>query len=340
MSRLPLYIKAFLFRIAQTIGRYCDLYLSTPLPQRVSFTRRIPSIVGNIPGTFNLLFYTPPTYLSPSSSSSKKYPLLINFHGGGYTIGSAADDARWATEVVKRTGGVVVSVDYRLAPSYPFPTGIEDCVSAILYLWKYAEELKLDIKRTAFSGFSAGGNFCYAAAFRLFEEVERLRDEGDVEEGKVVGIASFYPAVDWTKGRAERQASNPNFTPIIHPVFGTLFDEAYLYPKPDMSSPLLSPGLAPDLLLRDALPENLVIITCWGDSLLGEGGGFRERLRLLGKRVDGYMVQEAVHGWDKWPSWWKGNVTRDEAYQSAAESLKEFWSQMQEIRKRRRRLAA
>lgn len=140
------------------------------------------------------------------------------------------------------------------------------------------------------------------------------------------GLVSFYPAVDWTKSRAERQESNPNFTPIINPVFATLFDEAYLYPKPDMTSPLLSPGLAPDELLREALPEDLVIITCWGDSLLVEGEKFRERLRGLGKRVDGYMVEGVVHGWDKWPSWWKGNVTRDQAYKSAAESLKEFWS--------------
>ncbi|PMD34759.1 alpha/beta-hydrolase [Hyaloscypha variabilis F] len=331
MSRVSLHIKAFLFRIAQTIGRYCDLYLSLPLPQSVSFTRRIQATVGNVPGSFNLLFYTPPSYSqnSPPSASSEKYPVLINFHGGGYTIGHAADDARWATEVVKRTGGLVVSVDYRLAPSYPFPTGIEDCVSAVLYLWKHAEELNLDISRTAFSGFSAGGNFTYTAAFRLHEELKKLRAEGEIGEdevGELVSLVSFYPAVDWTKTRAERQASNPNFTPIINPLFGLLFDDAYLYPKPDMSSPLLSPGLAPDQLLRDALPKDLVIITCWGDSLLAEEEKFRERLKGQGKRVDGYMVEGVVHGWDKWPSWWKGNVSTDEAYKSAAESLKEFWS--------------
>jgi len=333
MSRLNLYIQAFLFRIAQTIGRYCDLYLSFPLPQRVSFTRRIQSTVGKVPGSFNIVFYTPPSYdrnpFSSSPSKSKEYPLLINFHGGGYTIGNAQDDARWATEVVKRTGGVVVSVDYRLAPAYPFPTGIEDCVSAVLYLWQHAEELNLDISRTAFSGFSGGGNFSYAAAFRLHEELKKLNTEDklpDSEVGKLVSIVTFYPAVDWTRPRAERNASNPNFTPIINPVFHGLFEQSYLYPKPDMHSPFLSPGLAPDQLLRDALPQNMVMITCWGDGLLVEGEKFRERLRALGKRVDGHIVDGVVHGWDKWPSWWNGNVTRDEAYKSAAESLKEFWS--------------
>jgi acetyl esterase/lipase len=333
MSRLSLYIKVYLFRIAQTIGRYCDLYLSFPLPQRVSFTHRIRSTVGKVPGSFDLLFYTPPSYKRNSSESlpliSERYPVLINFHGGGYTIGSAADDARWATEAVRRTGCVVVSVDYRLAPAYPFPTGIEDCVSAVLYLWRHAEELKLDISRTAFSGFSAGGNFTYTAAFRLHEELKRLQAQGKIPEseiGKLVSLVSVYPPVDWTKSRAERNASNPNFTPIINPTFDGLFDRSYLYPGLDMSSPLLSPGLAPDELLRDALPQNMVMITCWGDGLLVEGETFKERLKKLGKRVDGYMVEGVVHGWDKWPSWWSGNVTRDEAYKSAAESLKEFWN--------------
>lgn len=328
MSRVSLYIKTFLFRIAQTIGRYCELYLSTPFPQRPSFTRRIHSTVGAVPGSFKLLFYTPPSY-QLNSPDCGKYPVLVNFHGGGYTIGSAADDGRWANEVVKRTGGVVVSVDYRLAPEHPFPTGIEDCVSAVLYLWTHASEFHLDISRTAFSGFSAGGNFTYTAAFRLHDELKKLRAEGKIDEeqvGELVSLVSFYPAVDWTKTREERRASNPNFTPIIPPFLGSLFDDAYLYPKQDMRSPLLSPGLAPDALLRDALPRDLVIITCWGDGLLAEAEVFRERLRGLGKRVDGYVVQGVVHGWDKWPSWWKGNVKRDEAYKSAAESLREFWS--------------
>jgi len=333
MSRLTLHIKVLLFRLVQTIGRYCDLYLSFPLPQRVSFTRRIQSTVGNVPGSFKLLFYVPPSYKqNPKSSSpsrSVKYPVIINFHGGGYTIGNAADDARWATQVVTRTGGVVVSVDYRLAPSHPFPTGIEDCVSAVLYLWQHAEELNLDTSRTAFSGFSAGGNFTYTAAFRLHEELKKLEAEEqlvDLETGKLVGLVSFYPAVDWTKSRAERNASNPNFTPIINPVFGGLFDQSYLNPRPDMYSPLLSPGLAPDSLVKEALPQSMVMITCWGDGLWVEGEKFRERLKALGKRVDGYTVDGAVHGWDKWPSWWHGNVSRDEAYKSAAESLKEFLS--------------
>lgn len=224
---------------------------------------------------------------------------------------------------------MVVSVDYRLAPGYPFPTGIEDCVSAVLYLWSHADELNLDISRTAFSGFSAGGNFCYTAAIRLHEELKELKASGRIEEsniGKLVSTVAFYPAVDMTRSRAERNASNPNMKLIVNPIFFKLFSGAYFSPDQDTHSPLLSPGVAPDQLLKDALPDNMVMITCWGDGLLKEGEDFREKLRGLGKRVDGYTVPDVPHGWDKWPSYGKGDVKRDEAYKSAARSLKEFWS--------------
>ncbi|EKD14048.1 uncharacterized protein L3040_007948 [Drepanopeziza brunnea f. sp. 'multigermtubi'] len=329
-GQLSLYIKAFIIRFFQTLGRYLDLYASTPLPQRPLFSRTIPSTVGSVPGQFKILFYTPPDYSRKPKSAG--YPILVNFHGGGYTIGHAADDARWATEVVKRTGGVVASVDYRLAPGYPFPTGIEDCVSAVLYLWQHADELNLDVARTAFSGFSAGGNFCYTAAIRLHEELTALRGPGRAVEnhqlnvGKLVSTVAFYPAVDMTKSRAERNASNPNMKSIINPVFFKLFAGCYFPPGTDTHSPLLSPGVAPDQVLRDALPENNVMMTCWGDGLLMEGEQFRERLKALGKRVDGYIVPEVPHGWDKWPSYRNGNVKRDEAYKFAAESLREFWN--------------
>lgn len=244
-------------------------------------------------------------------------------------LGGAADDGRWATEVVKRSGGVVVSVDYRLGPEYPFPTGVEDCVSAVLYLWMHADELNLDISRTAFSGFSAGGNFCYTAAFRLHEELKSLKAQGKMgglEEGRLVSTVAFYPPTDMTRSREDRNSDNPNLMDTIPPALVKLFTGAYVPSSRDVHSPLLSPMVASDQLLRVALPQDNVMITCWGDGLLVEGERFREKLKGLGKRVDGYTVPGVRHGWDKWPTYGKGDVKRDEAYKSAAESLREFWT--------------
>lgn len=180
-------------------------------------------------------------------------------------------------------------------------------MSAVLYLWKHAEELNLDKSRTAFSGFSAGGNFCFTAAYRLQSELETLIFQKRISEsdiGKLVSLVAFYPAVDWTISLTERNESNPNTVPIVPTFlrFFSAFEDSYLFPKPDMYSPLLSPGLAPDEMLKTALPMNMIIITCWSDGLMVEGEKFRKRLTDLGKRVDGKMVAGVPHGWDKWPS--------------------------------------
>lgn len=325
MSRFMLRIKAFVARTIQSIVVLCDLYFSLPLPRRVSFSRTIRSSVGSTPGSFDILFYTPPAY---KPKSKEKFPLLINFHGGGFTIGHAREDARWATSVIDRTSAVVASVNYRLAPEYPFPIGIEDCVSAVLWLWQHAEEYNLDISRTAFSGFSAGANLSYATAIRLHEELGKMIKENNKEKlqfGKLVSLVTFYGGTDRTQSRAERDASNPHLIPVVPRALFKLFDESYLYPLPDMNSPLLSPGKAPDQLLRDAMPAKLVIINCRGDQLLAESEKFKSRLQNLGKTVDGCTVEGVGHAWDKRPSFKKGNAKRDEAYGLAVERLQTFW---------------
>jgi len=101
----------------------------------------------------------------------KQYPVLVNFHGGGFTLGTAHDDARWSRTVVDEVGAVVVSVDYRLAPEHPFPTAVEDGVDAILYLARHADELLLDVDRIAVSGFSSGGNMSFTVPLRLQGEM-------------------------------------------------------------------------------------------------------------------------------------------------------------------------
>ena len=307
----------------------------------MNFTRKITSTHSSTPGTVELLFYTAPSHVEiPKSTiskgthistpSTKKRPLLVNFHGGGWTIGHAGDDARWATAITSQTDAIVCSVNYRLAPSHPFPTPIEDCLSAIFWLWAHAEELNIDINRTALSGFSAGGNLAYAVSIRLHEEIEGLKKDGKfdgVSLGKIVSLVSFYGSSDWTQTREERNASNPNLIPVIPPFLFKLFDTAYLQGKEDMRSPLLSPGLAPDEILRAAFPRDIIIMSCGGDQLLAEDQRFGQRLSDLGKEVHTLVVEDVGHAWDKQPSFGKGNPKRNEAYGFAVSVLKKIWDE-------------
>lgn len=112
------------------------------------------------------------------------FPVVLSFHGGGFTIGSATDDARWAHAVTTLTNAVVVAVDYRLAPEFPFPTAIEDGVDALMYLVDHADELQLDVKRIVTSGFSAGGNMAFTVPLRWqYELRSRMGMETDLEGG-------------------------------------------------------------------------------------------------------------------------------------------------------------
>lgn len=104
-----------------------------------------------------------PTMLTPQADPHARRPAVINFHGGGFVLGQATDDGRWAMAVMQALGAVVFSVEYRLAPSYPFPTPVEDCADAILQIWRRADEFWIDPDKIILSGFSAGGTLALAS---------------------------------------------------------------------------------------------------------------------------------------------------------------------------------
>jgi len=58
-------------------------------------------------------------------------PALQWIHGGGYVIGNAQMDDPVCAEFSKKLGITVASVEYRLAPEYPYPASLEDCYSAL-----------------------------------------------------------------------------------------------------------------------------------------------------------------------------------------------------------------
>ncbi|KAI5306777.1 hypothetical protein KEM55_008508, partial [Ascosphaera atra] len=145
-GRAWLRVKAVILRALMRIGMFLHSFphLSPPNP---SFVRSItPNTVLGKEEKINLAFFVSPDY-ERGKELGRLYPVVVNFHGGGFTLGCATDDYRWFRRVVQATNAVVVSVDYRLAPEYPFPTAVDDGVDALLYLESKASELSLDISK-------------------------------------------------------------------------------------------------------------------------------------------------------------------------------------------------
>jgi len=286
------------------IGMYLH-HSANPVSPNANKIVKAPVTVSPIEGEIDLHIYFPPDY--DTADPPRTYPVVVNFHGGGFTIGSATDDARWARAVNEYADAICVCVAYRLAPEHPFPTPVEDGVDAALYLVHHADELRVDPHRMAFSGFSAGGNMAFSVPIRFAEEYSLRRVKGNPEPVQVapVAIAAWYPSLDFTVPRAERRGTNVRHDKEMAKFFHDLFDASYLHPpkEVDLHSPWLSPARAPDVMVKD-LPKNIILYACEWDGLLLEAEKFRDRLRadFPEKSVVFKKILGVSHGFDRSPN--------------------------------------
>ncbi len=98
--------------------------------------------------------------VNPASAT----PVLIWMHGGGYIIGKPEMEDTVCIPFVRELGISIVSVDYRLAPKHPFPAGLEDCYSALIWAKQNSEAFGFDASRIAVGGTSAGAGLAAALA--------------------------------------------------------------------------------------------------------------------------------------------------------------------------------
>lgn len=98
------------------------------------------------------------------TQQTKATPILVWMHGGGYIIGKPEMEDLLCIQFVRELGISIVSVDYRLAPKHPFPAGLEDCYSALIWAKDNAEQFGFDTRRIAVGGTSAGGGLAAALA--------------------------------------------------------------------------------------------------------------------------------------------------------------------------------
>jgi len=94
---------------------------------------------------------------SPLGEPQRVLPGILFFHGGGWVAGSLETHDGFCRRLSNETGCRVIAVDYRLAPTHPFPFGIADAVASLAYVSRNAREFGIDPARLGVAGDSAGG---------------------------------------------------------------------------------------------------------------------------------------------------------------------------------------
>jgi acetyl esterase len=221
------------------------------------------------------------------------HPALLHFHGGGFVLGtidSLFNDAKCA-HICNAAGCVVVTVEYRLAPEFPFPTAPEDCYAALLWTTENADRLGIDAARIAVGGESAGGNLAAVVALMT-------RDRN----GPPLALQLLeVPVTDMSDGAA----GHPSVS-LFGEGYGLdrrhmdEFSRTYLTNPADGSNPYASPLLADDL--AGVAPAH--VLTGEYDILRDSGEAYARRLENAGVRTTLHRQPGHTHGsgtlWQKW----------------------------------------
>lgn len=208
-------------------------------------------------------------------------PLVLYYHGGGFIGGDLDTHDRLARQLANRSGAVIVSVAYRLAPEHPFPAANDDAYAALRWATSEARSLGADADRVVLVGDSAGGLISAATAIRA-------RDERGPKVAKQILI---YPNTDTRPG--VHHTSWRTFDGMI--LNRAEMDQNLSYWLPaavDGTQPAASPLLARDL--RNLPPA--VVITAEHDPLRDEAEAYARRLREAGVTVEATRYPGMIHG--------------------------------------------
>ena len=210
------------------------------------------------------------------------FPAVILVHGGGWTTGDKSGGPRKGYmypmhEPLERAGFAWFSINYRLAPQHRYPACIDDVETAIRWVKANVVKYRIDPRRIALSGESAGGHLVALAAVRA-DETTRL-----------AAIIPFYGVFDLAAMAAPGES--------LHRAFVVLFDRQTT-DEPTLAllrdaSPLsaVKPGLPPFLLVHGTADATVP---------LAQSERMQARLRAAGVPCELVTVTNGVHGMVGW----------------------------------------
>ncbi|MFJ8260481.1 alpha/beta hydrolase [Rummeliibacillus sp. NPDC094406] len=225
--------------------------------------------VGKVP----VRIYTP-------VKSKAALPVFIYYHGGGWVIGDLDAVDIPCRQVASKSGCVVISVDYRLAPEHKFPAAIEDSYAVVEWVIENGAELNIDVSKIAVGGDSAGGNIAAV--------VSQIARDNHVDA--IVQQILLYPVTDYNLDTESYENFSEGY--FLTKADMKWFWNHYLYSDVDGKNPNASPLQAKSL--KDLPPA--LIITAEYDPLRDEGEAYAIRLKEANVPVQLKRYDGTIHG--------------------------------------------
>ena len=275
-------------------------------------------------------------------ATPRHLPVIVDFHGGGFVMGSCLEQAPFCAKLARELTCVVLTVDYRMGPTDQHPAALEDgedVLRAILdpQAAGYAplreavarrvcenqqqrrsaqEKIDLDRSRIAVSGFSSGGNAALNMALSVYQPHAERAWPSCFPAGYASGIALllYYPSLDCRQLPSER--TRPPKLPVTGGFWSELDDKlmpTYL-PRKQAGEPRASPGLAD---LQGLHPRaKILLVLPELDSLAEQSEVWVEKVQREGRGEDLVVVryEGMKHGWTQMPvSWLNGEERKTRA---------------------------
>lgn len=211
-------------------------------------------------------------------SKNEKLPVMIFIHGGGHMAGSVTVYDPICRRLANETKHIVVSVEYRLSPENPYPSGKIDCINAIKGVFDTLTNRKIQyIKKLSVVGDSGGGaNTAFA--------ISELQDYANVKIDKQVLI---YPSLDYTMNTISMEENAKGY--LLEKSKIEWYFNHYFQNNEDRKevSPLYKK-------VSNKIPDTL-IFTAEFDPLRDEGVAYGNLLQKKGIKMEHYNLKNMTH---------------------------------------------
>ncbi len=215
----------------------------------------------------------------PQGAGSGALGVLLWFHGGGFVIGDLASADPTARKLANRSGALVLSVDYRLAPEHPAPAGVNDAADALDWVAGGGLGPGADPTRLAVAGDSAGGNLAAVTALAA-------RDRSVPLAAQLL----VYPWLDLTGGAPSMHTNGDGY--LLTRASLEWFAGHYLPPQADVKDWRISPTYASSL----AHLAPAMVVTAGYDPLRDEGDAYAAALSAAGVATEHCPYPDMIHG--------------------------------------------